>query len=242
MSNPEATIIAENLRWLMTERRLTAEELAYSVGISPRTVSNLRAGKNNPNERTLRLLEEFFGVPLSRESISDMDSISYGMNGLVDTSFVKEEILGNYIIERPSAVNHDRIQVSFAQIVRDSFRSINFTEHTDSSEITGNVEVFQSTRTFHVGLMRQIFPSSYVMRIGKNKHRGVFSTFQLEPPSSYHSLLVPAVFTKTDVNIEDLKNNEKYGEPLSSIDDLMDDFEGSYIDPNSVSKRSRKVR
>jgi len=242
MSKPEAKVIAENLRWLMAERRLTAEEVAYSVGISPRTVSNLRSGRSNPNERTLRRLEEFFGVRLSHESINDMGSASYGVSSRVDTSFVKEEILGNYIVERPSAVNHDRIQVSFAQITRDNVWSIIFREYADNSEIVGNVEAFQSTRTFHVGLLSQIFPSSYVMRIGKSKHRGVFSSFQLEPPSSYHSFLVPAVFTKTDVDVDDLMDNEKYHEPLSSIDDLMDDFQGSYIDPSSVSKRRRTVR
>ncbi|MGE3597501.1 MAG: helix-turn-helix domain-containing protein [Dehalococcoidia bacterium] len=68
------SVIAKNLSWLRTERRITLSELARRCGVAKATLSKLEAGWGNPTLETLRsiagALDVALGALLAEDDLS----------------------------------------------------------------------------------------------------------------------------------------------------------------------------
>lgn len=58
------TLIAERLKFLRKEKKLTQKEIAEQIGIKRNTYSDWETGKNEPSLEKLIVLADFFEVSL----------------------------------------------------------------------------------------------------------------------------------------------------------------------------------
>ena len=70
----ELGVLAENVRRLRTERRLSLDALAAASGVGRATIARLEAGRANPTVETLYEVANALGVPLGALLTSDADT------------------------------------------------------------------------------------------------------------------------------------------------------------------------
>lgn len=77
---PESQTNVPRLFEIMKERNLTAKQVADAIGIPQSNFTEWKKGRSNPKYNTLKLLADFFSVPVEYLTGSDQDENSLDLS------------------------------------------------------------------------------------------------------------------------------------------------------------------
>ena len=72
--NSARELFAGNLKKIRREHKITQEELAEKIGVSPGTISNIERGLSFPMAETIDKLSSFFNLPVTEFFVSGQEN------------------------------------------------------------------------------------------------------------------------------------------------------------------------